>query len=305
MEFWVGTFTGSTFTDSTPITNLTVGSQTGGSIQRAITGTACVAFITDALPAVAESMSSTKLVVGAITVEVVALTVSTAVDLIWIFPLLTLTSATDTVSIVAAQVRIVVYPAGCIPVFKLNFVCAALTNLSDTSLIAFAGTTFEGPVAMVASLTVGYSSFGALTAADEAEEQLDLLGEAQRPDRDHRRPGLGHTLLGLHGNLERNLISNGNVGALLAVLVSPHHAILTGGLVGDGNALWKGSVLQNHLRGQRIVNVADEFDDVGGVGGKSSHGRFRDKILQLLIDGLELLCHCEDRLDVVLAQFLD
>lgn len=44
------------------------------------------------------------------------------------------------------------------------------------------------------------------------------------------------------------LVSDGDVGALPAVLPCSLHTILTDGLVGDGNSLWQPAVFQNDLR---------------------------------------------------------
>lgn len=49
------------------------------------------------------------------------------------------------------------------------------------------------------------------------------------------------------------LVSDGDVGALPAVLPCSLHAVLTDGLIVDGNSLWQPAVFQNDLRGQRLT----------------------------------------------------
>lgn len=51
LEFGVGTFADSTFTSTAAITDLPVLGEAGGSLQGAVTCTACVVGVTDALPA--------------------------------------------------------------------------------------------------------------------------------------------------------------------------------------------------------------------------------------------------------------
>lgn len=51
---------------------------------------------------------------------------------------------------------------------------------------------------------------------------------------------------------KEHLISDGDVGALPAVLSGCLHTVLTDGFVVDGNSLRQFAVLQNHLRGQRL-----------------------------------------------------
>lgn len=80
-------------------------------------------------------LTSTELVVRPVTVEVVALAVHAAVALSWIVPLLALTGAADTVTVVAADICTVVFSAVGIQVFRPHLVFAALTDASDSSVI--------------------------------------------------------------------------------------------------------------------------------------------------------------------------
>lgn len=68
-----------------------------------------------------------------------------------------------------------------------------------------AGSTLEGPVALVALLTVGLSFCGTLAVADEVQNYLHLLCEAQRFNFNGLRLAMRWTLLGFNGNLERHL----------------------------------------------------------------------------------------------------
>lgn len=81
-------------------------------------------------------LTSTQLVVGAVTVEVVALAEFATVDLRRVFPLLAFTCTTDTVTVIAADIRTVVFSAVSIQVFCPHFVFAALTKTSNSSFIA-------------------------------------------------------------------------------------------------------------------------------------------------------------------------
>lgn len=80
-------------------------------------------------------LTSAELVVRPVTVEVVALAVQATVDLCRIVPLLAFTGATDTVTVVAADIRTVVFSAVGIQVLCPHFVFAALANTPDTSVI--------------------------------------------------------------------------------------------------------------------------------------------------------------------------
>lgn len=81
-------------------------------------------------------LTSTELVVGSVTVEIVALAVQAAVDLCGILSLLAFTAATDTVTVVAADISTIVFPAVGIQILCLTFVSAALTETPNASLIA-------------------------------------------------------------------------------------------------------------------------------------------------------------------------
>lgn len=72
-----------------------------------------------------------------------------------------------------------------------------------------AGSTLEGPVALVALLTVGLSLCGALTVADEVQNYLHLLSEAQWFNFNGLGLAVQRTLLGFNGNLERHLEARG------------------------------------------------------------------------------------------------
>ena len=61
----------------------------------------------------------------------------------------------------------------------------------------------------MALLAVGLALCGALTVADELQDHLHLLGEAQRFDLDGLRLAVRRTLLGFNGNLERHLEARG------------------------------------------------------------------------------------------------
>lgn len=80
-------------------------------------------------------LTSAELVVGPVTVEVVALAVLATVHFCEIVPLLAFTGAADAVAIVAADVRTVVFSAVGIQVLCAHFVFAALTKTPDTSFI--------------------------------------------------------------------------------------------------------------------------------------------------------------------------
>lgn len=57
----------------------------------------------------------------------------------------------------------------------------------------------------MALLTIGFALCGALTVADEVQNHLHLLGEAQRFNFNDLRLAVRRTLLGFNGNLEGNL----------------------------------------------------------------------------------------------------
>lgn len=59
------------------------------------------------------------------------------------------------------------------------------------------------------------------------------------------------------------LVSNGDVGALPAILSSSYSTVLADRLVSDGNSLWQPAVLQNDLRGQRLSNRKEREIDNG------------------------------------------
>lgn len=80
-------------------------------------------------------LTSTQHVVGAVAVEVVTLAVLPAVAFRRIQPLLALAGATDAVSVVAADVGTVVFPAVCVQILCVHVVLAALTHAADTSLV--------------------------------------------------------------------------------------------------------------------------------------------------------------------------
>lgn len=70
-----------------------------------------------------------------------------------------------------------------------------------------AGSTLEGPVALVALLTVGLSICGALTVADEFQNYLHLLIEGQWFNFNGLSLAMRWTLLGFNGNLEGHLVT--------------------------------------------------------------------------------------------------
>lgn len=81
-------------------------------------------------------LTSTQLVSGAVTVEIVALAELTAVPLLGVVSLLALARAAHTVSIVAADVSAVVFAAGPVHVLVGHIVAAAFTLPAYTSVIA-------------------------------------------------------------------------------------------------------------------------------------------------------------------------
>lgn len=272
LELGVVANTGATLTGSSSVTDLTVFGQTRGLVQGAVAGAARVVGVADALPALTAAVSSTELVVGAVTVEVVTLAVGAAVDLGGVLSLLTLAGAADAVPVVAADVGAVVLSTVGVQVLGSNLVFAALTESSDTALVTFAGAALERPVSVVALLALRLAPSGALTLTDEVQHHLHFFVKAQGSDFDHLRFNVCRTLLRLDGNLEGDLVSDGDVVTLPAVLSGSYDSVFTDGLVRDGDSFWKFGVLQESLRRQRVVGVDDQFDDVAGVGGKSTHG---------------------------------
>lgn len=182
LELGVGAFAASTLTTTASITDLSVFGEAGGGVQGAVTSTPCVVGITDALPALTASVSSAELVVRAITVEVVTLAVLAAVDLCGVVSLFAFTCATDTVSVVAADICTVISSAVGIQILSADLIFAALTQAPNTPLVALAGSTLKGPVSLEALLTFGLSRSGTVTITDEVQNNLHLLCEAQRFD---------------------------------------------------------------------------------------------------------------------------
>lgn len=80
--------------------------------------------------------TSAQLVVGSVTVEIVALAELAVVDLCRILSLLAFAGAADTVAIVAANICTVVLPALGVQVLSLTLVPAALAKTADTSFVA-------------------------------------------------------------------------------------------------------------------------------------------------------------------------
>lgn len=60
---------------------------------------------------------------------------------------------------------------------------------------------------------------------------------------------------------KEHLISDGDVGALPAVLSCSLHTVLTDGFVVDGNSLRQFAVFQNHLRRQRLSKNKEDRRD--------------------------------------------
>lgn len=83
---------------------------------------------------------------------------------------------------------------------------AALTFLAELLL---ARSTLEGPVAIVAVWTVGHSLCGTLAVADEVQDYLHLLSEAQRFNFNGLTLVVCRTLLSFNGNLESHLETTG------------------------------------------------------------------------------------------------
>lgn len=145
-----------------------------------------------------------------------------------------------------------------------------------------AGSTLKDPISFVTLGTLLLAAGGAGTVADEVQHDLHLLGEAQRFDLDVFAPAVRRTFVRLDRNMEKHLetsrrplkpvrtppppssicfsfvehkqhlISDGDVGALSAVLSRGLHKVLADGFVVDGNSLRQFAVFQNHLGGQRL-----------------------------------------------------
>lgn len=79
--------------------------------------------------------TSAQFVSGAVTVEVVTLAVLSAVPLLGVVSLLALTCAAHTVSVVAADVRTVVFAAGAVHVLGCHIVAAAFALSAHTFFI--------------------------------------------------------------------------------------------------------------------------------------------------------------------------
>lgn len=70
-----------------------------------------------------------------------------------------------------------------------------------------ARSTLEGPV--VALRTVGHATFGALAVADEVQDYLHRLREAQKSNFNGLTVSMCRTLLSFNGNLEGHLETTG------------------------------------------------------------------------------------------------
>lgn len=81
-------------------------------------------------------LTSTQLVVRTVTVKVVTFAVLAAVDLCSILTFLALTGAANTVAVVAADIRSIVFPAVGVQVLCANIVFAAFTTTPDTTFVA-------------------------------------------------------------------------------------------------------------------------------------------------------------------------
>lgn len=80
--------------------------------------------------------TSAQLVVGSVTVEIVALAELAIIDLCGILSLLAFAGAADTVTIVAADICTVVFPAFGIQVLGLTLVPATFTETANTPFVA-------------------------------------------------------------------------------------------------------------------------------------------------------------------------
>lgn len=83
---------------------------------------------------------------------------------------------------------------------------AALIFLAEFLL---ARSTLEGPVAIIAFRTVGHSLCGARAVADEVQDHLHLLSEAQRFNFNGLALVMCRALLSFDGNLESHLETTG------------------------------------------------------------------------------------------------
>lgn len=81
-------------------------------------------------------LTSAELVVGSVAVEIVALAVLAVVDLCRIVSFLAFAGAADTVAVVAADIRTIVFSAFGVQVLGLPLVSAALADTANASLIA-------------------------------------------------------------------------------------------------------------------------------------------------------------------------
>lgn len=81
-------------------------------------------------------LTSAQLVIGSIAVEIVALAELAVVDLRRDLSLLAFAGPTDTVTVVAANICTVVFPALGVQVLGLALVPAALAQTADTSFVA-------------------------------------------------------------------------------------------------------------------------------------------------------------------------
>ena len=71
-----------------------------------------------------------------------------------------------------------------------------------------AGSTLKDPVSVVTFGTFRLSAGSARTVADEVQDELHLLGEAQRFDLNASAPAVSWTFVGLNRNLEKHLESS-------------------------------------------------------------------------------------------------
>lgn len=71
--------------------------------------------------------------------------------------------------------------------------------------VVLAGSTLEDPISTVTLGTLRLSLRSTLTVADEVQDDLHLLGEAQWFDLDGFVPAVGWTFVSLHRNLEEHL----------------------------------------------------------------------------------------------------
>lgn len=81
-------------------------------------------------------LTTAELIVGSVAVEIVALAELAVVDLCRILSLLAFAGAADTVTVVAANVRAIVFSAFGVQVLGLPLVSAALAGAANASLVA-------------------------------------------------------------------------------------------------------------------------------------------------------------------------